>query len=209
MDFQVHVDKWDLSSYPERDPRDKKPGSDSYKLTILAKNGEQQWKYTPRRRQDRETGEVKEVMEKHQPKMFFVTGVGKVATKYRNVTAVSKIAPEDLRNAELEMGGKPSLVQMAMWAYPVFASDGRIMRWTKVDRVKDGKPVAWRQIALEVYDGWRKAAYDENFPDPFEGEPYPTTRMDELEKENRSAQSILDENAALKKKLAELEKKVK
>ena len=206
MDFPVHVDDWDLGTYPEKDPRDKKAGSDKFRLVVKLKNGEMDWFYTPRRR------DGKMVDEKHQPKQFYVTGVGNV----RKATVVSRIAPEDIRIAEERVGGKPSEIQMALWCYPVWDGSNKIVKWNRVDREKEVKPAAWRTIPIETYKEWRKDAYNEDFPDPYADRPWPTTRLQELESENKVAEKILSMNADLVEKnktlaarLAELEAKLK
>jgi hypothetical protein len=190
INVEVPVEEWDLKNYPAKDKRDEKPGSDYFLLVFKDKTGKVGMKtYREKRRDesgrlilDEDTGKpIVETVEYEQRK-WAVVGGAKEGMK--NYPVTSRIMPEDLRRAEEMIEGKPTEVLMGLWYYPLYVGD-RITKWVAIDRKKAVSPPFKRDVTDLYYSEWRKAAYDDDNADPYQGQHRPYTQIQELELENK------------------------
>jgi hypothetical protein len=175
----VDVQEWDLGGYPDRDVRTKRAGSDFYKLSFLNYNGNVEIKRVPV--MVKENGVMVEREDSGGPRTWAVTGGGSHGTK--NIQFVSEIYPADIRRAEEEIGGKPSIVLMGLWYHPEYSVEGKIVKWVGVDRRKASVPPYFRDVTNEYYEIWRPKAYGESYPDPYVDQKRPITRFQEMNSE--------------------------
>ncbi len=211
MPIEKSVQEWDLSSYPDMDPRDGKPASDYFKLAFLTANGDVAFStITEKIIINNRTGESIDKVKKGQPRTWDVRGGGSpmVVTKKRgaipgeNIPKVSQIKPHDIRRAEQMIQGKPSVVRMGLWHRPELSEDGEVLGWVEQDRRKNNVPPFWLDVTDSYYQ-WRAKAY-EKFPDPYKNQKRPYTRIQELEIENSTLASAAEKEIA--KLRADLEK---
>lgn len=216
-----HVDTWDLSMYPERDGSN--PASDRYRFEMYDRNGFIQHHKVKTFQEKAVMVDGVEVIGKVaveetnpkrlQSKRWMVTGAGN--DKNRNPVAYRwGMQAADIREAEKQIGGKPTHVQMGLWYTPEFSLDGEILAWHPVNRKEQLQPSYWRNVDEEYYaaDGWRYQAYNEKdpksgkvipMPDPYKNQERPITRMMEMEAK------MAEQEAAMKAREVELEKKAK
>ncbi len=204
------VREWDLSSYPEKDPRDGMAGSRWWRFTVLESDGRTAHKRVvetvtndkgePMRDDD---GKVMKREKIGGPRMWAVTG-GIGAEGFKKGLQghpASKIAVVDILRAEKEISGKPSIVQMGLFYEPVFDDEGRQVDWKEQDRKKEFVPKYWRDMTVQYYDEDRPKAY-KNAVDPYAGQKKPTTRIQELTEENELMRKKLEaENEELRRRL--------
>ena len=174
------VDTWDLSQYPDK--HEGHAGSDSYRFIILNREGNVEWHECD---VHDEKGNV--VAKKRlDQKLFDVTGLGtSKESEVKKLKCRWGINPVDVRMAEAQIGGKPTLVQMGLWYTPTFReSDGAIIKWTPVDRRKVLRPPFRLNVTEQYYKkgGWREKAYADD-ADPYVESERPTTRLMEMEAE--------------------------
>jgi len=202
------VQDWDLSEYPEKDPRNNQAGSTWFKMSYLTKDGAVDHKKVSTISRDASGKEVQvEVLA--GPRTWAVTGgIGKdgVRKGYQGMPS-SLIGPEDLRRAEREIGGQPTVVLMGLTHEPVFDEDGAIIEWRQQDIKKVKVPKFWRDVTEDYFSKMRPAAYA-SAPDPYKKQSRPYTRIQELTKANQEMKSALEaENAELRKQLERSGKK--
>jgi len=207
------VETWDLSTYPDKDPRDEKPASDVFRLAYLTPNGDIAYKLQRWTQRNQETGMMEEKTQNGQPRRFDIKGGGGVEKMIRgslkivnHQTMVSKPSPQDIRNAERAIEGKPTMVRMGLWHQPQFNDSGEIYDWKPVDRKKVLQPPYWKDVTEAYYKEWRQDAYDGK-SDPYKGQHRPYTRIQELEKAAGEQKASLE--AEVNKLRAELAKKEK
>lgn len=213
--IEKDVQDWDLSTYPEegRDPRDGKVGSTWYKLQYLTKDGmvdQKTFKQTQPMNILNAQGVVETVQQVVERKggrreCAITGGIGSSgAKKDLQGFPTSKIEPVDLKKAEQEIQGKPTLVLMGLFWKPRFDEDGQLLEWVPQDRKKTIMPLFWRDVTEDYYQIWRPEAYKTGVGvDPFKNMQRPYTRLQEINQTAHSReQELLD-------KIAELEKKAK
>jgi len=202
------VDAWDYSKYPDKHPMTGEPVSNVWKLSVLDPHGRMQFKYVKEKVkvQDEETGELvtKEVQTPMGSRFALVTSLdarprGADADEEAGQVMTDKIMPEDIRNAELKIEGRPTVVQMGVWGKFV---DGK---WVMQDKRKSNFPENWRNVT-EKYKVWRKKAYELQ-DDPYKDQPWPQTMVqtmeEQLEAEKKEKERLQAVNAELADKLAE------
>ncbi len=187
--MMLDVQDWDLTNYPEVDPRDGKPGSAWFKLQFLTKDGMVDAKTiktmapTTVMQPDGSIVAVTQTIEKKVGRReYLVTGgIGTPgAKKDLQGQPSSKIEPQDLKKAEIEIQGKPTVVLMGLFWQPVYDPDTlEIAEWVPQDRKKTIPPLFWRDVTEDYYQTWRPEAYKIGV-DPFKGMQRPYTRLQEL-----------------------------
>lgn len=204
-------ENWDLSQYPDRDPRNNKPASDVFVLAYLNPEGDVDFKRFRWEEKDKKTRELVTFEKEVQPKITAITGGGTTKKKIggldklkTHIPMVSQPEPHDLRSAEKAIEGKPSIVRMGLWHMPKFDSEGTIIEWLAVDRKKLNRPIHWIDVTDEYYGSWRPAAY-KDLPDPFKGQHRPFTRLQELEQKN--TELLAGKDAEIARLKADLEKR--
>jgi hypothetical protein len=189
-----HVDTWPMEKYPFK-MEDGRPVSNYFKLTVLEYDGRASYHYWKGVSTD-EKGNKTEVTKELQPKTTMVTSLPGILRRGQDLeemggqTMTPCIGPVDLRKQEELLDGKPTVVQMGLWA----SWDGT--KWVKDDVKKVNSPRYWRDVTDEYYEKWRKAAYD-GFDDPFADKIRPFTRQQEMEKKAREVEEKLREQEKL------------
>jgi hypothetical protein len=207
----VPVEKWKMDGYPDRDDRDGEPASDRFRLSYLMPNGDVGFKVLRWTEPDPVTKQPVTVERRGDPRRFDVSGGGGVEKVVRGVKKVvemrpmvSMIAPQDIRVAEREIQGKPTIVRMGLWHRPEFSPEGEQIGWVAVDRKKVNTPIYWRDVTDIYYEKWRPAAY-KDVADPYKGQKRPYTRIQELELQaeelRKQAETLELQNAELAKNL--------
>jgi len=197
------VQDWDLSSYPEKDPRNSKPGSVWFRMAYLTKDGLVDYKKVPSTVRDASGKNV--TMEANAgPRRWDITGgIGKSGESdgYQGQPS-AEIEGPDLIRAEQQIGGKPSIVLMGLTYEPEFNEDGEILGWKQQDLKKSRQPKFWRDVTDLYYQHWRPKAYLKSV-DPFKNQKRPFTKIQELREENAViTASLQKENEELKAQLA-------
>jgi len=198
------VQGWPMERYPFKHPGTGKPISNYWKLVVKRPDGTHDFKIWTGTRYNEKTKQDEVVTLPTHAKVRMITSLAGVPRKDADpfeesgMTMTDGISPDEVRRAEEWIEGKPSLVTMGLWAK---WENGK---WELTDRKKVSCPLYWLDVTDKYFDEWRPKAYDNEFPDPYVNQKRPYTRIEELQLKEKE---IEKENAALKEKLARLEKK--
>jgi hypothetical protein len=198
----VDVQDWNLADYPDRDPRNGKPGSTWWRMAYLDKDGRTAFKTVKvtMRTPDNQTVTVEQ---NAGPRRWDITGgIGSSGVKKGwQGQPSSYIDPVDLKFGEKECGGKPTAVTMGLFYEPQFNDDGQILEWLAQDRKVSHVPKYWRDMTAEYYAEMRPEAYKVGI-DPYKNQRRPYTQLQEMRQANEDTRKKLEaENADLKKRL--------
>ena len=204
------VESWPMEGYPWRN-RDGDILTNFFKLEIHDADGRTAF-HTYRAKTMTQDGEEREVMVEDKATgkkvpmdvAYALREFG--VTTNRNLPAPGqridetwhgmryRIPAVDLRTAEKEIGGKPTMVKVGLWHR---YQDGE---WEAMDLEKLPYPPFWADITDRYYE-WRLKAY-EGIRDPYASQQRPYTKMQVLRKEHE------DEVKRLKAELEALKKGV-
>ena len=186
--MEKDVQEWDMSSYPDIDPRDGKAGSTWFKLQYLTKDGMVDAKtFKTTMPMNILNGQgvietVNQVIEKKGGRREWAVtgGIGSAgAKKDWQGQPASKIESIDLKKAEQEIQGKPTVVLMGLFWKASYTDSGELIEWVPQDRKKTILPLYWRDVTEEYYAKWRPEAYKTGV-DPYKGMQRPYTKMQEV-----------------------------
>lgn len=200
----VDVQDWDLTDYPDKDPRTGKAGSTWWRMSYLDKDGRTGFKMVKVKMRGADGREI-EIEQNAGVRRHDVTGgIGSSGVKkgWQGQPA-SYIDGVDLKYGEKECWGKPTSVMMGLFYEPKFDDELNILEWMPQDRKKTHVPKYWRDMTTPYYAEMRPKAYDSGV-DPYKGQKRPYTQLQEMTIANNELRKKLEEeNADLKKKLAE------